>query len=124
MEKKRVRPTVGQVRALEAKVSELEKFIRENTDEALRRKFEEQLDGTSMLVRECDGWRDIYREKCKELDVASKRLTTLTNDISKLREELETEKKLRQKATEDYQTARNEVVRIKGRNLWQRILNR
>ena len=75
-EKKRFRPTIGQVRELEAEIDRLmllnnvdgcyDKKLEAECDE-WKRKFEEQLDGMSVLVADCDAWREKYREAEDEL---------------------------------------------------------
>lgn len=75
--KKRFRPTLGAYRALERENEELR--MKANVDgcydknleaerDAWKKKFEEQLDGSSLLVQDCDGWRDKYREKCDDVE--------------------------------------------------------
>ena len=54
--KKRVRPTWAMVRALEAQIK------------SLHAKLDDQIDGTSMLVQDCDGWRDKYHALLAERD--------------------------------------------------------
>ena len=49
MEQKKPRPTWAKINELEAKVKELQA------------KLDDQIDGTSMLVQDCDGWRDKFR---------------------------------------------------------------
>jgi predicted RNase H-like nuclease (RuvC/YqgF family) len=47
-EKKMTRPTWAQVKDLERQVKDLQ------------RKLDSQVDGTSRLVQDCDGWREKY----------------------------------------------------------------
>lgn len=54
--KKRVRPTWALVRELEAEIADLQA------------KLDDQIDGTSMLVQDCDGWRDKYHALLAERD--------------------------------------------------------
>lgn len=56
--KKRVRPTLAMVRELEA---EIESLRRCGVGE-WRRMLDEQIEATSCLVRDCDAWRESYRE--------------------------------------------------------------
>ena len=70
--KKRIRPTWTQVRQLEAEIAELkdtmkfcDAFKEQGSVEIireLRKKLDEQIDGTSALVKDCDLWREKYQE--------------------------------------------------------------
>ncbi len=71
--KKRVRPTWAMVRALEAQVK------------TLQAKLDDQIDGTSMLVQDCDGWRDKYHVLLAERDFYKRAAEMLSeeNGVSK-----------------------------------------
>lgn len=96
-EKKRVRPTWAMVRELEEKLRE-------------------QIDGTSRLVADCDGWRDKYRALLVECDKVSDRNTELCKEIDRLREE-------RNEAEFELESLRKQTERLEKRGLFARMLN-
>lgn len=53
-EQKQQRPTWARIRELEAKVKDLQA------------KLDDQIDGTSMLVQDCDGWREKFHKLLAE----------------------------------------------------------
>lgn len=97
-EKKRVRPTVAQVKKLSEELASAHERVASLQDavlflehklEELEKKYEEQVSGTSVLVKDCDAWRDKYRAlMC------------------------------------DYKRQTDVLCRLRGRSLWQRITNK
>lgn len=89
--KRRTRPTWAQVRELEDKLAD-------------------QIEGTSRLVADCDGWRELYREKSDmlELETASR----------KAGDELIERKRKKIKELE------NRIDRLMSRGFWARLLNK
>ena len=113
MEKKKgSRPTWTQVRELEAQVAELrmkcneggcyDRQLEKERDE-WKRKFEEQLEGTSGLVRDSDIWRENYR------------------DLYEKHEELLSEAA---RLTDECKSWREKYHKIKNRGFWSRVFNR
>ena len=128
-EKKRVRPTLGQVRDLENEVSVLKEQVRllemangysaEEIEHlfSYKRMYEEQMDGTSVIVADCDAWREKYRKLKKESD-------TLQKSNSLMEEELKRVRKRAEDATADYNRARREVLFLRSRGFWSRVFNK
>ena len=117
---KRFRPSLTAYRALEKELAELRQKLAEYTGEPtrrqyedecfdqhceieeLRRKLDSQIEGTSTIVTESNAWREKYRDLKVKYDAAVKRA---------------------KEASADYNKARREVLWLRGRNLWQRLLN-
>lgn len=117
MERKRKRPTVAQVRELEEKVSKLEKYIKENTNEELKKKLDDQIEGTSALIKDCDGWRELYRKACSQADL-EKHSRELSDVLVIKLKERNTQLK------EQNQLLKEKVDALKARGLWARIINK
>lgn len=75
--KKRVRPTVTEVRALRNELEATKENYRNSVsvnarlrseNRQLKKQLDSQLDGTSNIVSESDSWRKKYRELKKEMD--------------------------------------------------------
>ena len=111
--KKRVRPTLTQVRALEAEIAELKEkvsFYDKHQGEDLRKvvidlqeKLESQIDGTSSLVKDSDLWREKYQKLVKENEEIADKERMLSSDYKKLEKE---------------------VSRLKNRGFWARVFNK
>lgn len=67
---KRWRPSLTAYRALEDEVSSLREQMRllQAENDRLTAGLEEASDTVSMLVKDCDAWRDKYRELCRRYD--------------------------------------------------------
>lgn len=147
--KKRVRPTLTQVRALQNELEALKvnyenrcqdiEVLRSEKKE-LSEKLEEQINGTSVLVSDLDIWREKYRKLYDEFDeyknnksnadVPKKCLDELQgkydelkkryDDVCVAHDHLLDEKKEMEKDLDEH---RAEVLRLRMRGLWARILN-
>ena len=116
--KKRWRPSLAQYRELE-------------------KKLESQIDGTSKLVADCDGWREKYRSVIKEVShggdkkVLREHIEALECENRTLRhsnELMETELKRNSQVLEWNTRAMNELRGVlhslKSRGFWSRVFNR
>lgn len=113
---KRFRPSLTAYRALEKELVELKMQLSESNrkpnengsfdghceTEELKQKLDSQIEGTSTIVAESDAWREKYRELKAKYDAVLKRAKD---------------------ASADYNKARREVLWLRERNLWQRIMN-
>jgi chromosome segregation ATPase len=147
--KKRVRPTLTQVRALqneldalkvnyEVKCKDVEVLRKEKQE--LSDKLEEQINGTSTLVSDCDAWREKFRKlndefdeyknnksnadvpkKClDELQVKYDELKKNHGDVCARLDAITEEKKEMEKDLDEHKA---EVLRLRMRGLWARIFN-
>ena len=128
-EKKRIRPTLGQVRALESEVNELKEQVRllEKANgytadevrgmEEYKRKFEEQLEGTSVLVKDCDAWREKYRSLDEECSVLKTSNDHMEKEQKRLNGKL-------QKAADRIHELETEIHVLKSRGFWARVFNK
>lgn len=128
-EKKRIRPTLGQVRALESEVNELTEQVRllEKANgytaeevrgmEEYKRKYEEQLEGTSLLVKECDAWREKYRTLDEECNVLRVSNGHMEKEQKRFNEKL-------QKAVDKIHDLETDIYVLKSRGFWARVFNR
>lgn len=146
-EKKRVRPTWAQVRELEGLVVELkEKYnallkIEETGHDALveesanmsrelvelRRKLDEQMEGTSRLVKDCDDWREKYRvlsEKCAGLGDIETHCKSLEDSNVALNKELDKYRESNVELGKKCAELSNEIERMKSRGFWARVFNK
>lgn len=147
-EKRKSRPTWTMVRELEAEVARL----RALTCESLQQALDEQMDGTSAVVRDCDAWRDEYRSLLKEKEAVDaklseseasrvrdlKMLEQVRSECEKTKDKMKTleqsnsllEKELlRMKSAIDSKEAvlkeqKGRLERLESRGLFARILNR
>ena len=108
-EKKNVRPTWAMVRDLE-------------------RRLASQIDGTSMLVADCDGWRELYREKCMLVENKDERISMLEDKCSAIEksnrlmdEELSVVRSKNAFLSElcDFKAA--QVYRLENMGFWERV---
>lgn len=146
-EKKRVRPTWAQVRELEGLVVELkEKYnallkIEETGHDALveesasmsrelvelRRKLDEQMEGTSRLVKDCDDWREKYRvlsEKCAGLGDIETHCKSLEDSNVALNQELDKYRESNVELGKKCAELSDEIERMRSRGFWARVFNK
>ena len=94
----------------------------------LKRQFEDQIEGTSRLVGDCDAWRDKYhqledkhKEDCQknhsECDTLDKSNKMMEDELARQRD---ANKRLSEKNTLLYR----ENQFLKSRGLWGRVLNK
>ena len=115
---KRWRPSLSQYRELEAKL-------------------EEQIEGTSRIVAECDGWREKYRKLVKEvskncvdkvlkdrIDTLERENDTLSRSNEFMASELNSIREQDSSVAQENQELRDEVFYLRNRGLWARILNK
>lgn len=131
--KKRVRATLTQVRALESELARVREdcrlasvenghlrddlaAVRHDAD-VLRRKLDEQVDGTSRLVADCDLWRAKYRALVDKYDTAERSNGYMHDELVRVRE-------ARDEARERCAELANELHRIKNRGFVSRVFNR
>ena len=119
------------------------KAIRENDalrkeNAELRKKLESQIDGTSRLVADCDGWRDKYRKLLDEKKGLEKMHDDVVEESAKMSEELRelrsrlenAEYELRSLSSynlglkDSLDIAVSEIERLRGRGIISRILNK
>lgn len=131
--KKRVRATLTQVRALESELSEVREELRltclqnghlreelsaiRTGDVVPRAVLDEQIEGTSRLVRDCDAWREKYQglvAKCRTLEQSN---GCLDDELVRMRS-------ARDNAVRRCQELMQEVRNIKNRGFWSRVFNR
>ncbi len=139
-EKKRVRPTLGQVKELEAEIERLrllnnvdgcyDKKLEAERDE-WKRKFEEQLEGTSVLVKDCDAWREKYRELNRKYEEQIEGTSKLVSDCDTWRENYRDLEKELSDVREAYASTgiqcaklKEELEALKSRGFWARLINR
>lgn len=95
--RKRVRPTWAKVRELEAKLAD-------------------QIDGTSLLVKDCDEWREKFRKLKGQNETLEKSNKFLGYAMEKLRKEMdELEKK--------NDGLCDELYCLRERGFWARVFN-
>lgn len=149
-EKKRVRPTWAQVRELESLVGSLREELRLSqrelslsgqghdalVDESaamsaelveLRRKLDEQMEGTSRLVKDCDDWREKYRvlsEKCAGLGDIETHCKSLEDSNVALNKELDKYRESNVELGKKCAELSNEIERMKSRGFWARVFNK
>ena len=140
---KRFRPSLGAYRALESEVSELKEQVRllEKANgytaedvrelEVYKHKYEEQLDGTSSLVKDCDAWREKYRELHKKYEEQIEGTSRLVSDCDAWRENYRALEKELEGVRQSYYAAgtqcaklKEELEALKSRGFWARLLNR
>lgn len=143
MSEKRFRPTLGQYRALESKVEELTEQVRllEKANgysaeeiramEGYRQKYEEQLEGTSNLVADCNAWRVKFRELQKKYEEQIEGTSHLVADCDAWREnfrdlEKELEKTRETNIAVGKQCSRlnDELNALRSRGFWARVFNK
>lgn len=114
---------------------ENEALRKENAE--LRKKLESQIDGTSRLVADCDGWRDKYRKLLDEKKGLEKMHDDVVEESAKMSEELrelrsrleEAENEVRSLGSynvglkDSLDIAVSEIERLRGRGIISRILN-
>lgn len=149
-EKKRVRPTWAQVRELESLVGSLREELRLSQRELslsgqghdalveesaamsaelveLRRKMDEQMEGTSRLVKDCDDWREKYRvlsEKCAGLGDIETHCKSLEDSNVALNKELDKYRESNVGLGKKCAELSNEIERMKSRGFWARVFNK
>ena len=101
-EKKNVRPTWAMVRDLE-------------------RRLASQIDGTSMLVADCDGWRELYREKCMRISVLEDKCSAIEKSNRLMDDELSMVRSKNAFLSElcDFKAA--QVYRMENMGFWERV---
>jgi ribosome recycling factor len=110
-QKKRFRPTLTAYRALENEVMELRKSV--DTDLVAKcKKLKEEL----TEVRANCVHTSIFDEMVNKNRTLEQSNKHLEDEINRLREHVNG-------ATDDYHKARREVLWLRNRNLWQRIIN-
>lgn len=131
--KKRVRPTLTQVRQLESELEsvreelrlarrEMDNMRRDAADDSVSRRFydseiERHMDDKSRLVADCDGWRDKYRflaDTCATMEKAN----------GLMEEEIKRLSSARDTAVKRCQELIQEINNIKNRGFWSRVINR
>lgn len=131
--KKRVRPTLTQVRALEKEIETLGEKLRvselhnrrlkedlealKKGDVVPRSMLDEQIEGTSRLVADCDGWRDEYRKLKAEFKAVEQSNGYLDDELVRMRS-------ARDNAVKRCKELMQEVSNIKNRGFWARVFNR
>lgn len=121
--KKRWRPSLGAYRALEREVSMLREELRivseydENDVIGLVRAYEEQMEGKSRLVADCDSWRDKYRRLAVKNELVEKSHDFLEREIERLRAKTDEDMIL-------IKDLNREVTYLRNRGFWDRLFNR
>ena len=110
--KKRWRPSLTAYRTLE---SELFEYKKRFDDLAEKERFEAK--AYSNLER-------AYNELLETCNAQRSHIHALEHSNTSLERGLKDERKLRNGAVEDYNKARQEVLQMRNRNLWQRIINK
>lgn len=103
----------------------------------LEKKLESQIEGTSRIVQDCDGWREKYRELIKEISNGNdkkvlrdhiKALECENRTLRHSNELMETELKRNSQVLEWNTRAMNELRgvlhNLKSRGFWARVFNR
>jgi len=116
--KKRWRPSLAQYREME-------------------RKLEEQIEGTSRIVAECDGWREKYRKMVKEvskncvdkvlkdrIDTLERENDTLSRSNEFMASELNSIREQDSSVAQENQELRDELAYLKRRGFWARMFNK
>lgn len=128
-EKKRVRPTLGQVRELESQVAELKEQVRllemsskysaeELVEmEGYKKKYEGAEETAHMLVQESNGWREKWNtlnEECNTLKVSNDHME---KELARLNEDI-------RRRVEKIRDLETDVYVLKNRGFWDRVFNR
>lgn len=149
---RRFRPTVGQVRDLERRLSEANEAHRLQVEENkhlleeisylngrvsdLEKRLEEQIDGSSAVIQESNGWRSDYQELWRKYtgllsrgddvtdDDAKAEVNALRQSNSLMESELIVLRSNNNRLESECDGLRHEVKSLKSRSLWQRILNK
>lgn len=100
--KKRFRPTLTAYRELEKKVSEL-------------------MEGNSRLVKDCDAWRDKFRQLQEKFDSCDK--GTLMRKLSEAEAVLAPLRNENESLSREIRDLSDEIERLKGRGLLARVFN-
>lgn len=116
--KKRWRPSLAQYREME-------------------RKLEEQIEGTSRIVQDCDGWREKYRKLVKEvskncvdkvlkdrIDTLERENDTLSRSNEFMASELNSIRKQDSSVARENQELRDELFCLKNRGFFARLFNK
>lgn len=116
--KKRWRPSLAEYRELE-------------------RRIDEQIEGTSRIVADCDGWRAKYRDLIDEISKGNDKKVlrdhiealecenkTLRHSNKLMEAELENIRLSDNEYTRENRELRDEVFYLRNRGLWARILNK
>ena len=104
----------------------------------LERRLEEQIEGTSLIVQECDGWRRKYRELADSNRVLARCAGDPARIVGELREKNETLEKsnafldgeisrLRERCRwleEEKERLSHDLSALRERGFWARLLNR
>lgn len=101
-EKKNVRPTWAMVRDLE-------------------RRLASQIDGTSMLVADCDGWRELYRNALVSIDIEQKRADSLKGANEFLCKEIDNLREKQSAIEKDLEYQKFLVLQFENMSLLERI---
>lgn len=105
-EKKRWRPSLAEYRALQKEI-------------------DGHMEDKSRLVADCDAWREKYHQLKKEYDKLNCSDVGIAEKSNRLmEEELTRVRKQAEDASKDYNNARREVLWLRNRSLWQRIINK
>lgn len=111
-EKKRVRPTWAMVKSLEGEVAELKEKLRS------------QIEGTSMLVGDCDAWRDKYHELMNSAGATENDLRLLKERNNELTHKCNMQERELDEYKDMHRAALKEIEMLRSRSLWQRIMNK
>ena len=84
--------------------------ILEKENAELKRRLESQIEGTSRLGADCDGWRDKYWALMKEKEGLWQRHSDLMDEAERMSGEIT--------------ALRGENTRLRGRNIIERLLNK
>lgn len=95
--KKRVRATWTMVRALEAKLND-------------------QIEGTSRLVKDCDDWREKFRKLKGQYCMLEKSNMYMERELERLRNE-------NAELTKKNDNLCDELYRMRNRGFWKRVFN-
>lgn len=91
------------------------RLIKEN--ETLRKSLDEQIEGTSRLVGECDDWREKYRELKDKNTQIEKSNDYMEKELMRIRSE-------EKDGNAELDELRREVEYLRNRGFWARIINK
>lgn len=134
--KKRWRPSLTAYRAQEREIADLKEQLRlqEKAEgytigeieelKGYKKKFEEQLDGSSRLVKDCDLWREKYQELVKKYDSLQEKNNLLEKSNGFLSKETDRLRELVNDLGVKEHNEAKEIERLRKRGFWARVFNK
>lgn len=117
--KKRWRPSLTAYRELEKQMKneqDLHIHFAKECDR-LKSELDSHIEGTSLLVKDCDAWREKYNDLKAERD-------TLEKSNKLMEEELNREKHTNKEFCETYHELKEKYDDLKSRGFWARVFNK